>query len=102
MEIRAWFGRVDTDAGSFVPAKGEGEKEAEKGITDASHHHRACGFEVEMQPDLRALANACGFALDDQDYNARLREEALKRVHRQLKSGRRQSRTFRQLKHWTT
>jgi nucleolar protein 56 len=86
MEIRAWFGRVDTDAGSFVPAKGKGEKEAEKGITDASHHQTACGFEVEMQPDLRALAKACGFALDDQDYNARLREEALKRVHRQLKS----------------
>jgi nucleolar protein 56 len=84
MEILAWFGRVDRDKGSFVPAKEEEEDETE--ITDARHYHKACGSEVEAQPDLRALAKACSVALDDQDYYARLREVALRRVHRQLLS----------------
>lgn len=38
----------------------------------------------EEQPDLRALAKACGLVKDDQEYNARLRETALSLVRRQL------------------
>jgi nucleolar protein 56 len=83
MEILAWFGRVDSDTGCFVPAK---EDDDEKGMTDAGHYNNACGSEVLAQPDLRTLAKTYGVALNDQDYNARLREEALRRVHRQLQS----------------
>jgi nucleolar protein 56 len=80
MEILAWFGRVDIDGGCFVPAK----KEDEGRIIDFLKDHIAC--EPEEQQDLRALAKACCVALDDRDYNALLREEAIRRVRKQLAS----------------
>lgn len=78
MEILTWFGRVDPEAGIFVPAKDI------EGIAIASQGQKAT--RTEEQPDLRAMAKACGFVKDDQEYNARLRETALSLVRRQLKA----------------
>jgi nucleolar protein 56 len=80
MEILAWFGRVDTDARSFVPAK-EGDSGR---ITESLKNQTTCGS--EEQPDLRALAKAFGVVSDDGDYNARLRAEAIGRARKQLSS----------------
>ncbi len=78
MEILTWFGRVDTDACIFVPAKdAEGIAAALQGREEVLS---------EEQPDLRALAKACGYVKDDQEYNARLRDAAISLVRRQLKA----------------
>ncbi len=79
MEISAWFGKVDVESGSSLLAKDAGEMiDSLLGPTT-----EGCPF---PQPDLRALARACGFVESDQDYNSRLREVALGVVRRQLKA----------------
>jgi len=79
MEIRAWFGKVDEESGLFHLAKDAGEMiEALLGPQP-----QAC---PSSQPDLRALAKACGLVESDQEYNSRLREVALGLVRRQLKA----------------
>ncbi len=99
MEILTWFGRVDADTGRLVstcpvPANGN-----ERLAADAHGGLRACGPSlppdqlaiglrtIDLQViDLRAIAKACGAVQDDRDYNARLRDEAIRRVREQLKS----------------
>lgn len=78
MEILTWFGNVDQEAGIFVPVEGA------EGIAVASQGQDMA--KSEEQPDLRALAKACGFVKDDKEYNARLRETAISLVRRQLKA----------------
>lgn len=78
MEILTWFGRVDTESCSFVPSKDEAEMAKSWQSPEAA--------QLEKQPDLRALAKACGYASDDQEYNARLREAAIRLVRGQLKA----------------
>lgn len=81
MEIFTWFGRVDPETSSVLPAGGDQE------MIDAL---LASGTVVgpchPPQADLRALARACGFARSDEEYNARLRRVALGLVRRRLKS----------------
>jgi len=79
MEIMAWFGKVDQESGSSLPAK---DVEA---MIEALLGPKTWGGS-SLQPDLRALAKACGFVEGDQDYNSRLREVALGLVRRQLKA----------------
>jgi nucleolar protein 56 len=75
MEITAWFGKVDLEAGSVVPA---GDI---KGIMSSLLDSQPC---PEEQPDLRALAQTSGLFRDDREYNSRLRKLALALVRRQL------------------
>jgi nucleolar protein 56 len=77
MEILTWFGRVDTKSCAIIPAE-DTEKQAKSWLSPEA-------AQLEMQPDLRALAKDCGYFLDDQEYNARLRDAALRLVQRQLK-----------------
>lgn len=77
MEIIAWFGRVDQEAGSFH-ATGE-----TAGMTEALLKSRGMAYPVP-QLDLRSLAKECGYASNDSEYNSRLREVAICLVHRQL------------------
>jgi nucleolar protein 56 len=78
MEILTWFGRVDTESCAAIPDR-DAEGQAKSWLSPEA-------AQLEMQPDLRALAKACGYTLDDQDYNARLREAALRLVRGQLKA----------------
>ncbi len=78
MEILTWFGRVDTESCSLVLAKDEAEM-AESWLSPEA-------AQLEKQPDLRSLAKDCGYIPDDQEYNARLREAAIRMVRRQLKA----------------
>jgi nucleolar protein 56 len=78
MEIPAWFGKVDVESGSSLLAKDAGE------MIDSLLGPKTGGC-PSLQPDLRALAKACGFVESDQDYNSCLREVALGLVRRQLK-----------------
>ncbi len=79
MEIVAWFGKVDQESGSVLPAKDANE------MIEALLGPKlwAC---PSTQPDLRALAKSCGFVESDRDYNSRLREIALGLVRQQLKA----------------
>ncbi|MBN1235753.1 MAG: ATP-binding protein, partial [Methanotrichaceae archaeon] len=77
MEILTWFGKVDLRTGSLLA-----EKEAD-GILEPLLPGAAPLFPLP-QPDLRALAKACGFAVDDREYNERLREAALGLVRRSI------------------
>jgi hypothetical protein len=94
MEILTWFGRVDTESCTIIPAKDEEEMAKSWQSPEAA--------QLEMQPDLRALAKACGYASDDQEYNARMREAALRLVRRQLKAWATLNRTSSPLRRWTT
>lgn len=78
MEILTWFGKADTEAGIFVPAK-----DAESIAAALQGQEEVLS---EEQPDLRALAKAYGFVKDDLEYNARLRDVAISLVRRQLKA----------------
>jgi nucleolar protein 56 len=78
MEILTWFGRVDTESCTITPAE-DTEETAKSWLSPEA-------AQLENQPDLRALAKDCGCFLDDQEYNARLREAALMLVQRQLKA----------------
>jgi nucleolar protein 56 len=83
MEILTWFGRVDLMTGSLLgptPAAEEAD-----GILKP-RQDPARSFPLP-QPDLRALAKACGFAADDGEYNRLLREAALGLVRRSILSG---------------
>jgi nucleolar protein 56 len=75
MEIFAWFGRIDQEAGSFVPP-GDGREMIEVLLSPRPL--------PSAQPDLRALARRCGKASSDREYDSRLREAALCLVRRQL------------------
>ena len=76
MEMLTWFGRFDLLTGSLLaPEEADGMIKPQ--------HEPASSFPLP-QPDLRALAKACGFAADDREYNHRLREAALGLVRRSL------------------
>lgn len=77
MEIATWFGRIDLEKGSILRA------ENEESMIDALLK-RPLPAGPSVQPDLRRLALMEGLAADDIEYNLRLREVALKLVHRQL------------------
>ena len=77
MEILTWFGRVD-DLTGFLLAPEETDG------TMKFQHENAAGLVPLPQPDLRALAKACGFADDDREYNRLLREAALGLVRRSI------------------
>lgn len=76
MEILTWFGRVDGLTGSLLA-----QKEADGMIKP--RHEPATSLSLP-QPDLRALARACGIAADDREYNLRLRQAALGLVRKSL------------------
>ncbi len=77
MEIATWFGRIDLEEGSISLA------EDEEQMIDALLK-RTLPAGPSVQPDLRHLALMQGLVADDMEYNARLREVALKLVYRQL------------------
>ena len=77
MEILTWFGKVDLLTGSLLAENEAG------GIPELLPLGAASAFPLP-QPDLRALAKACGFAADDREYNERLREAALGLVRRSI------------------
>jgi len=77
MEIATWFGRIDLEKGSILPVE-----DKERMIDALLERPLIAGPSV--QPDLRHLALIHGFAADDMEYNARLREVALGLVSRQL------------------
>jgi len=70
MEILTWFGRVDLQM-----------------IKPQQLQPEPVGAFPLPQPDLRALAKACGFAADDGEYNRLLREAALGLVRRSILDG---------------
>jgi nucleolar protein 56 len=78
MELTAWFGQVDPESGHFSPADDVNQM-IDKLIQPAQ-------IPGDRQPDLRALAKACGFVSSDADYTRMLREVALGLVQRKLKS----------------
>ncbi|HPY92618.1 ATP-binding protein [Methanothrix soehngenii] len=77
MEIATWFGRIDSETGSVFLAE-DGER-----MIDALLK-KPLPAGPSVQPDLRRLALMHGYAADDIEYNARLREIALGLVRRQL------------------
>ena len=77
MEIATWFGRIDSETGSVFLAE-DGER-----MIDALLK-KPLPAGPSVQPDLRRLALMQGYAADDIEYNARLREIALGLVRRQL------------------
>ncbi len=79
MQIAAWFGKIDLESGSFLPAK-DMDAMVEALLCQEVHAARPA-----LQPDLRAMAKGCGFVADDREYNSRLREVAIEKVRRQLK-----------------
>ncbi|MDM7938952.1 MAG: hypothetical protein QUS07_01250, partial [Methanothrix sp.] len=79
MQIAAWFGKIDQETGSFLPA---GDTDAMVEALLCQEEHAAC---PAHQIDLRALAKDCGFVAGDREYNFRLREVAMEKVRRQLK-----------------
>ncbi len=78
MEILTWFGRVDTESCTIIPAE-DTEEQAKSWLSPKA-------AQLETQPDLRTLAKDCGYIPDDREYNARLREAAIGLVRRQLKA----------------
>ncbi len=81
MEIIAWFGGLDTDAGSFFPAADD-ERMVEALLEPA----RSSSPNIQIQPDLRSLAKSYGFVKSDREYNIRLRKVALGLAQRKLKA----------------
>ncbi|NMB85412.1 MAG: putative NOP5 family protein [Methanosaeta sp. PtaB.Bin018] len=79
MQISAWFGKIDRETGSFLPA---GDTDAMVEALLCQEEHEAC---PAHQIDLRAMAKDCGFVAGDREYNLRLREVAMEKVRRQLK-----------------
>ena len=77
MEVATWFGRIDSETGSVFLAE-DGER-----MIDALLK-KPLPAGPSVQPDLRRLALMHGYAADDIEYNARLREIALGLVRRQL------------------
>lgn len=79
MQIAAWFGKIDQETGSFLPA---GDTGAMVEALLCQEIHAAC---PAQQPDLRAMAKGCGFVAGDREYNFLLKEVAMEKVRRQLK-----------------
>jgi len=86
MEILTWFGRVDLQTGSLLGPM-LGAEEAEGMIKPQQYPQGPAGTFPLPQPDLRALAKACGFAADNSEYNRLLREAALGLVRRSILDG---------------
>ena len=82
MEILTWFGRVDVQTG---PCWDPCLAQKRDGMIKPQQEP-ASSFPLP-QPDLRALAKACGFAADDGEYNRLLREAALGLVRRSILAG---------------
>jgi nucleolar protein 56 len=74
MEIVSWFGKTDKEVDAFLSVDE---------MIDALLKQNACACSLP-QPDMRTLARSSGFALTDQEYNARLRTVALGLVRRKL------------------
>ena len=71
MKIPAWFGEIDMESMSLEPL-------------DRPETLMKAAICPPEQPDLRALAKSCGFAEDDREYNARLRDTAIALARRKL------------------
>jgi nucleolar protein 56 len=84
MEILTWFGKVDRQTGSLLTGSVLGREESDGLLMPRRDPDSAFPL---PQPDLRALAKACGFAADDQEYNRLLREAALGLVRRSILAG---------------
>ena len=87
MEILTWFGRVDLQTGCLLTGSMLGAEEADGLIKPQQLQPEPVGAFPLPQPDLRALAKACGFAADDGEYNRLLREAALGLVRRSILDG---------------
>jgi nucleolar protein 56 len=87
MEILTWFGRVDLQTGCLLTGSMLGAEEADGMIKPQQLPQEPASAFPLPQPDLRALAKACGFATDDGEYNRLLREAALGLVRRSILAG---------------
>lgn len=85
MELTTWFGQIDLENGNFVPA-GDRDQMTDKLIELSAAQVTGEGLPEAKQPDLRALAKACGFVSSDAEYTNLLRDVALGLVKRKLKS----------------
>ena len=76
MEIVTWFGKIDQETGDLL-----GGEDADSMIEVLLGQTRIVPV---LQPDLRSIALIHGTMANDNEYNSRLRDVALKLVHRQL------------------
>lgn len=76
MEIVTWFGKIDQETGGLL-----GGGDADSIIEVLLGQTRIVPV---LQPDLRRIALIHGYLANDSEYNSRLRDVALKLVHRQL------------------
>jgi nucleolar protein 56 len=76
MEIVTWFGKIDQETGGLL-----GGGDADSMIEVLLGQTRIVPV---LQPDLRRIALIHGTMANDNEYNSRLRDVALRLVHRQL------------------
>jgi nucleolar protein 56 len=76
MEIVTWFGKIDQETGGLL-----GGGDADSMIEELLGQTRIVPV---LQPDLRRIALIHGHLANDNEYNSRLRDVALRLVHRQL------------------
>jgi nucleolar protein 56 len=76
MEIVTWFGKIDQETGGLL-----GGGDADSMIEVLLGQTRIVPV---LQPDLRRIALIHGTMANDDEYNSRLRDVALRLVHRQL------------------
>jgi nucleolar protein 56 len=85
MELTAWFGKIDLESVHFIPA-GDKDQIIDKLMKLQPVQISGEGQPEAKQPDLRALAKACGFVSGDDQYTGLLRDVALGLAKRKLKS----------------
>jgi nucleolar protein 56 len=76
MELTAWFGQINQESGQFIPA-GSVDDMIDELMESSAINAIVEGLQEEKQPDLRALAKACGFVSSDAQYMRLLREVTL-------------------------
>ena len=79
MEIVTWFGKIDQETGGLL-----GGGDADSMIEVLLGQTRCVPAVPVLQPDLRRIALIHGTMANDNEYNSRLRDVALKLVRRQL------------------
>jgi len=79
MEIVTWFGKIDQETWDIL-----GGGDADSMIEVLLGQTRCFPAVPVLQPDLRRIALIHGTMANDNEYNSRLRDVALKLVHRQL------------------
>ena len=84
MELLTWFGRVDLQTGCLLSGIVPDREGSEVNLK--IQQVATSAFPLP-QPDLRALAKACNFVAEDEEYNKLLRETALGLVRRSILAG---------------